>query len=598
MAQNTTAYRLPLVCTSLTILSLFAPFLTNHPAHALTASIGQPYRGHLVNGVPFPHQFRGYYLRDGDRSYGTPELVGAVLDAIEKVSVKYPDSQDIFIGDISGPQGGRMRHHRSHENGRDIDIGMYAKDNVPLKGFAGMSEDNLDVAKTWELVDNLLRSRRVQYIFLDTSIQKLLYRHALNQGHDQASLDRLFGCAGYQNARTVIQHMRGHRDHIHVRFYAPWSTLAGQLNTLSDKQRSLIELAQGAYLPKKVNYFVQGSEPGLSGLASSFGVTTRDLCRWNQLHGNEVLTPGSCLVFYKRGFEVEPVRLAQSLQPNTGTELPFAGVSRSASAAPVQLAALQSDLGEVVTDVDEPSARMPWAGRKASAKPKVSSQAVRKGDTLATIAKKNKTDVDTLCRLNGMKKNAKLSLGQKIKVPGAEGKHSNDRGKASAVKHQEKAAGKAAAGKHAVAKTDSRKTGKTADKGKQPAVSSKNGAKQQAAKGKGPPTAANKRTPGKTDKKVVGKADSKSATSASAKKSGKEASANVKSGGKAADKSKGKAQPTASKTAAQAKTTAQSGKKDAAKPGSKAAATNSKGKKPAAGTTVAANKNSKAKKPM
>jgi murein endopeptidase len=196
MAQNTTAYRLPLVCTSLTILSLFAPFLTNHPAHALTASIGQPYRGHLVNGVPFPHQFRGYYLRDGDRSYGTPELVGAVLDAIEKVSVKYPDSQDIFIGDISGPQGGRMRHHRSHENGRDIDIGMYAKDNVPLKGFAGMSEDNLDVAKTWELVDNLLRSRRVQYIFLDTSIQKLLYRHALNQGHDQASLDRLFGCAG------------------------------------------------------------------------------------------------------------------------------------------------------------------------------------------------------------------------------------------------------------------------------------------------------------------------------------------------------------------------------------------------------------------
>jgi len=590
MAQNTTAIRLPFVCTSLTILSLLTPLLNTPPAHALTASIGQPYRGHLVNGVPFPHQFHGYYLRDEDHTYGTPELVGAVLDAIEKVLIKYPDSPDIFIGDISGPQGGRLRHHRSHENGRDIDMGMYAKGNVPLKGFACMTEDNLDVPKTWELVDNLLRSRRVQYLFVDNSIQKLLYHYAVAQGNDQAYLDRLFGCAGNQNARTVIQHMRGHRDHIHVRFYAPWSTLAGQLNTLSEKQRDLIELAQGAYLPKKVNYFVQGSESGLGALASSFGVTTRDLCRWNQLRGNEILTPGSCLVFYKRGFEVEPVRLAQSLQP-TGVDLPFAAAPRSTAPPPIQLAALQSDRGEAVTDVDEPAAKMTRAERRAPAKPKVATQAVRKGDTLAAMAKRNKTDVDTLCRLNGLKKNAKLSPGQKIKVPGAEAKNSHDKGKASTGKHQEKATAKGASAKKVVAKADSKKTGKSADKNNKAASSTK-GKQQTVAKGKNVPATANKKAATKTDKKAT--------ASANAKKSGKDAGGNTKAAtSKQTDKAKGKTQQSSSKQAvAQSKKTAPSAKKDTGKPGNKPAATSNNGKKPATSTKVSANKNPKAKKSM
>ena len=32
---------------------------------------------------------------------------------------------------------------------------------------------------------------------------------------------------------------------------------------------------------------------------------------------NDALTPGACLVFYKRGFEVEPLHLARSLQPDS-----------------------------------------------------------------------------------------------------------------------------------------------------------------------------------------------------------------------------------------------------------------------------------------
>ena len=56
-----------------------------------------------------------------------------------------------------------------------------------------------------------------------------------------------------------------------------------------EQQRTAIEMAQQAYLPKKVNYYVKGNEHGLEELARSFGVNQKDLCRWNQMHLNDVL---------------------------------------------------------------------------------------------------------------------------------------------------------------------------------------------------------------------------------------------------------------------------------------------------------------------
>jgi LysM repeat protein len=508
MEQILSAWRLKIACASFIILTLLSTLLPSKSVYAITASIGQPYRGHLVNAVPFPRQFRGYQLRDEAYCYATPELVGAVLDSIEKVLGKYPDSCDLYVGDMSASQGGRLRHHRSHENGRDIDLGMYTKGNQALSGFAPMNEENLDAAKTWDLIENFLRSRRVQYIFLDSSIQKPLYRYALSQGLDQAYLDKLFGCAGNQDAHTVIQHLRGHRDHIHIRFYAPWSTLAGQLASLTEKQRGIIELAQGAYLPKKVNYYVQGNEPGIAALATSFGVSTKDLCRWNQVRSNEVLTPGSSLVFYKRGFEVEPVRLAQSLQPNAGAGIPLAAVPRSASAPPIRLAALQSDQSEAMVDIPTALADPPRDERRSTAKPKITTQSVRKGETLAAIAKKNRMDVDTLCRLNGLKKNARLNPGQKLKVSAADNKHSTEGAKSrSASAHQYvKSKGKAAQAaqsKNAAAKPGNKTAAGNTGKKAATAVKATAGKQPDKSKGKVTQAAASKNAPVRSDKKAT-----------------------------------------------------------------------------------------------
>ena len=99
---------------------------------------------------------------------------------------------------------------------------MYAKGNRPLDTFVPMNEEILDVPKTWCFIESLLRSQHVQYIFLDHRIQRLLHEYALSRGGDPSYLETLFG----NDRGSIMQHVRGHYDHMHVRFYTPWSTMA------------------------------------------------------------------------------------------------------------------------------------------------------------------------------------------------------------------------------------------------------------------------------------------------------------------------------------------------------------------------------------
>jgi|WetSurMetagenome_2_1015567.scaffolds.fasta_scaffold00553_15 LysM repeat protein/murein endopeptidase len=389
--------KLPFICSVVFLLSISLLAAT---AFTFTASVGRPYHGRLQNGIAFPTQFQGYYLRDPERSYATPEAIGTVLDAIETVRAQYPDTCDLFIGDFSRQGGGGINMHRSHQNGRDADLGMYAKDNRALDTFVPMNEENLDVAKTWCFVESMLRSQHVQYLFVDRRIQRLLHDYALSGGGDPTYLETLFG----NSRNSIIQHVRGHYDHIHVRFYTPWSTMAARVSEEDEQQRTVVEMAQQAYLPKKVNYYVKGSEYSLEALAQSFGVNQKDLCRWNQMHLNDVLTPGACLVFYKRGFELEPVHLARSLQPDSIPDSPGIQLASAPSSGSMQ---------DVPTIVKYSSA----AGRPASASSYI--YTAHRGDTLEKVARRAGIDIGTLCALNGLQPRSGVKPGQRIKLVGA-----------------------------------------------------------------------------------------------------------------------------------------------------------------------------------
>lgn len=409
-ARSRRALDYALVLTAVCVVSSLTFIQT---CQALTASYGCPYKGHLENGVVFPNQFPGYHLRDESRSYTTPEVVGALLDAIEAVRTQFPDTCDLFLADFTCGSGGAAAHHRSHQNGRDVDIGLYAEGNQPLNTLVPMNRGNLDAAKTWCLIENLIASQRVQYIFLDRSVQKVLYDYAVTRGYDQAYLERVFG-----NVRgSLIQHIPNHVDHMHVRFFTPWSTLAAHIGADETDKQSVIEAAQQSYLPKKVNYYVNGSEKGLDELARSFGVTRGDLCRWNHISPSTVLVPGSCLVFFKRSFESEQVLLARSLQPG------FIAQAPAVRMASLRTESEQKSVSDTATalsaddEIDaEPVAKENKSGHTATSAPVFRTCKAKRGDTLEKIARRNRLDVKLLCQLNGINKAAPLKPGVTVKT--------------------------------------------------------------------------------------------------------------------------------------------------------------------------------------
>ncbi len=421
-------------------------------ADAITRAIGQPYRGRLENGVPFPTNLGGYKLRCQKRAYATPELIGGLLDAIETVRQRYPDTVDLFIGDISRPGGGWLRGHRSHQNGRDVDVGMYLKGNKPLHKFIPMNPRKMDVAKTWTLIEGLLQTGRVQYMFFDRRLPKPLFRYALAHGWKKSFLDRLFYNVGRPYKDSVIRHARRHRDHIHVRFYAPWSTLAGRLKKIDPQKEALIELAQNAFLPKQVHYYVEGNEPGLKALARSFGVRLDDLLRWNNLTENTPLTPGMTLVYYRRAFELEPVHIASTVQPQTiltGTTVRLASVSgrnlvaKGSASKPAKPKTYRVRRGDTLWSIarrhglsvkqlcrlNRISPRKPLrpgqrltvgafpSGTRKSEKPSYRIHTVAKGENLWRIARKYRTTVQKICRLNRISPRSVIRPGRRLKIP-------------------------------------------------------------------------------------------------------------------------------------------------------------------------------------
>ncbi len=388
--------------------------ICRYDACAMTRSIGYPFEGRLENGIPFPNLFRGYQLRSEEHTYTTPEVIGALLDAIEGVKRDFPDTCDLYIGDFSKPGGGPWYPvHKSHQNGRDVDLGMYAKGNVPLTTLVPMSEENMDIPKTWSLLVHLLNSQMVEHVFVDASIQRILYQYALSQGYDETYLKRVFQVAAESNADyTVVKHEPNHRDHMHVRFVAPWSELAGRLEAPSSEERRVIELAQSSFLPKKVLYYAK-EEGTPEVLATKLGISLDELSRWNKMQRLQVIRPGTPIVFYKRGFDVDGVRLAMSLDapllrshklPNLALlhdevmlNIPSAAAMPAPSLSP-----------PVLTSTSSPKSRPV---------PQHTVHTVKKGETIAAIARSYGISTKQLLAANNLSNAGSLPPGRKLLLP-------------------------------------------------------------------------------------------------------------------------------------------------------------------------------------
>ncbi|MHB8054375.1 MAG: LysM peptidoglycan-binding domain-containing protein [Candidatus Aminicenantales bacterium] len=190
----------------------------NDPSALGSLSIGTPASAILINPVMLPADPL-WEAASLSQNWATTETVEAIRKVVAKVHEVFPDAPPIMIGDISDFDGGRLKRHVSHQAGRDVDFGFYYKGGK-LPYFANGTTATLDLPKNWALLRAIITCTDVETVFLDTSIQKLLYGYARGIGEDKAWLDGVFQFIKGSSS-AIVCYCRGHRNHYHVRFYNP-----------------------------------------------------------------------------------------------------------------------------------------------------------------------------------------------------------------------------------------------------------------------------------------------------------------------------------------------------------------------------------------
>nr|WP_263429882.1 penicillin-insensitive murein endopeptidase [Nannocystis pusilla] len=179
----------------------------------------EDFAGVLAQGVKLPPG-PGYVVKNEDHAWGTPRTIRLLQESIRAYTRGGRGGPKVHVGDISLHGGGVFPPHLSHRHGRDIDIGYVLRGtDADVTRFITADRDNLDVARSWALIEAVLATGQVHYVFMDYGLQKLFYEHAVAAGVAPQRLNDVFQYPRGEGASAgVIRHWRGHRNHFHVRF--------------------------------------------------------------------------------------------------------------------------------------------------------------------------------------------------------------------------------------------------------------------------------------------------------------------------------------------------------------------------------------------
>ena len=170
------------------------------------------HRSWFSGGVQLP-EGEGYVVRRPANAWGTPATVDGIAAAVARYREVEPDAPPVQIGDISRHNGGPLREHVSHQEGRDVDVGY-----VWVEPEEEGGRRTMDRALSWKLLRSFADDENVAVIFIDYRVQKHLYEHAQSIGVNQAELDRLFEYPRGHDDEAVFYHWPGHAGHFHVRY--------------------------------------------------------------------------------------------------------------------------------------------------------------------------------------------------------------------------------------------------------------------------------------------------------------------------------------------------------------------------------------------
>jgi LysM repeat protein len=172
-------------------------------------SVGRPNRGKLIEGVKLPESDH-YRIRIPYQSYGTSLTVLNLQKAIATFRYRTAFEYEIVIGAMSRRVGRRLRPHKSHQSGRDVDVRLPAMPHARKR--ARLRSDDVDWHAAWALIEAFVDTGAVQSIYLERQLQRRLRRAAKGMG---ANMDRINAII---HPNGVVRHSPGHTGHIHIRF--------------------------------------------------------------------------------------------------------------------------------------------------------------------------------------------------------------------------------------------------------------------------------------------------------------------------------------------------------------------------------------------
>ncbi len=162
--------------------------------------------------------YSGFKVLNSKRAWGTLFTIDRLSEVLFAHHLRYPKKHPILVGDLSSRGGGFLPPHRSHRRGRDVDIRFPLKKQT--KHYVKATRSNLDLPRTWDLINAFVKTKDVVYIFVDYRLQKILYKYAVEE--KKISKKRLSELFQYPRSRKakygILRHEPGHAAHFHVRF--------------------------------------------------------------------------------------------------------------------------------------------------------------------------------------------------------------------------------------------------------------------------------------------------------------------------------------------------------------------------------------------
>lgn len=189
--------------------ALGPPVPTHFEAKPGAVSKGRPSRGRLLGGAPLPPSDQ-YTIRIPYQSYGTTLTVENTQRGIAMFRRRSAFAGEVVVSAMSRETGGRLRPHRSHQSGRDVDIWLPRMPHAHPGLKPG--PDEVDWHAAWYLIEAFAEMDVVKRIYLDASVHRRLRRAAreIGVGWDD------YRAIVHPNAKVV--HNEGHIGHIHIRF--------------------------------------------------------------------------------------------------------------------------------------------------------------------------------------------------------------------------------------------------------------------------------------------------------------------------------------------------------------------------------------------